>query len=106
MRYQVDFLLPLKLQKMPYYFGLCQKILLANQFVEFFTFDLFGLLILMLGSIAALYLFNIALDIFLKVLKDEGMHRCDLFSQEELNIENVLPLLKRVSLFHSHDSSH
>ena len=31
MRYQVDFLLPLKLQKI-YYFWLCRKILLANQF--------------------------------------------------------------------------
>ena len=32
---------------------------------------------------------NTALDIFLKILKDKAMHRCDLFSQEELNIENV-----------------
>ena len=45
MRYQVDFLLPLKLQKISYYFGLCQKILLANQFAGFFTSDLFDLLI-------------------------------------------------------------
>ena len=49
MRYQVDFLLPLKLQKISYYFGLCWKILLANQFAGFFTFDLFDLLILILG---------------------------------------------------------
>ena len=49
MRYQVDFLLPLKLQKISYYFGLCWKILLANQFAGFFTFDLFGLLILIPG---------------------------------------------------------
>ena len=49
MRYQVDFLLPLKLKKISYYFGLCQKILLANQFAGFFTFDLFDLLILILG---------------------------------------------------------
>ena len=48
--------------------------------------------------------FNIALDIVLKILKLKGMHRCDLFSQEELNIENVLPLFKRVSLFYNHDS--
>ena len=41
---------------------------------------------------------NIALDIFLKIFKDEGMHQCDLFSHEELNIENVLPLFKRVVL--------
>ena len=46
MRYQVDFLLPLKLQKISYYFGLCWKILLANQFEGFFTFDMFDLLIL------------------------------------------------------------
>ena len=48
MRYQVDFLLPLKLQKTSYYFGLCWKILLANQFAGFFTFDLFDLLMLIL----------------------------------------------------------
>ena len=48
MRYRVDFLLPLKLQKM-YYFGLCLKILLANQFTGFFIFDLFDMLILILG---------------------------------------------------------
>ena len=49
MRYQVDFLLPLKLQKISYYFGLYQKILLVNQFAGFFTFDLFDLLILIQG---------------------------------------------------------
>ena len=49
MGYQVDFLLPLKLQKISYYFGLCRKILLANQFAKFFTFDLFDLLILIPG---------------------------------------------------------
>ena len=49
MRYQVNFLLPLKLQKISYYFGLCQKILLANQFAGFFTFDFFDLLILIPG---------------------------------------------------------
>ena len=49
MGYQVDFLLPLKLQKISYYFGLCRKILLANQFAGFFTFDLFDLLILIPG---------------------------------------------------------
>ena len=48
MRYQVDFLLPLKLQKICY-FGLCHKILLVNQFAVFFTFDLFDLLILIPG---------------------------------------------------------
>ena len=46
-RYQADFLLPLKLQKICY-FGLCHKILLAN-LARFFTFDLFDLLILILG---------------------------------------------------------
>ena len=48
MRYQFDFLLPLKLQKI-YFFGLCQKILLANQFAGFFTFDSFDLLMLIPG---------------------------------------------------------
>ena len=49
MRYQVDFLLPLNLQKISCYFGLCCKLLLANQFAGFFTFDLFNLLILIPG---------------------------------------------------------
>ena len=49
MNYQVDFLLPLKLQKISCYFGLCRKILLTNQFVGLFTFDLFDLLILIPG---------------------------------------------------------
>ena len=49
MRYEVDFLLPLKLQKISYYFGLCWKILLSNQFAGFSTFDLFDLLILIPG---------------------------------------------------------
>ena len=49
MRYQANFLPPLKLQKISYYFGLCQKMLLANQFAGFFTFDLFNLLVLILG---------------------------------------------------------
>ena len=49
-----------------------------------------------------IYVFwNIALNIF---LKDKGMHHCDLFSQEELNIEHVLPLFKRVSLICNQDS--
>ena len=48
MRYEVDFLLPLKLQKICY-FGLCWKILLAIQFTGFFTFDLFDLLIVIPG---------------------------------------------------------
>ena len=47
---------------------------------------------------------NIALDIFLKIFKNKGMHQCDLISQEELNIENNLPLFKRVSLFCNHNS--
>ena len=46
LRCHVDFLLPLKLQKISCYFGLCRKILLANQFAGFFTFDLFDMLIL------------------------------------------------------------
>ena len=49
-----------------------------------------------------IYVFwDIALNIF---LKDKGMHHCDLFSQEELNIENVLPLFKMVSLICDHYS--
>ena len=36
MRYQVDFLLPLKLEKLSEYFSLCRKILLASQFAGFF----------------------------------------------------------------------
>ena len=61
MRYQVDFLLPLKLQKISYCFGLCWKILLANQFARFFTFDLFDLLVLIPGVhryiVLVLYIF-------------------------------------------------
>ena len=43
MRYQVGFLLPLKLQK----YRFCR---MANQFVEFFIFDMFDFLILALGG--------------------------------------------------------
>ena len=49
MRYQFDFLLLLKLQKISYYFALCWKILLASQGARFFTFHIFDLLILMPG---------------------------------------------------------
>ena len=48
MRYQVEFLLPLKLQK-TYYHGFGCKILLVNQFAGFFAFDLFNLIILIPG---------------------------------------------------------
>ena len=48
MRYQVDFLLPLKLQKISCYFWICRKILLAYQFAGFLTFELFDLLIVIL----------------------------------------------------------
>ena len=41
---------------------------------------------------------------FLKILKDKDMYQSNLFSLEELNIEDVLPLFKRVSLFCNHDS--
>ena len=58
-RCQVDFLLPLKLQKISYYFGLCWKVLLANSFAGFFTFDLFDLLILILGGHCYIVLFYI-----------------------------------------------
>ena len=43
-------LLPLKLQKMPYYCELWWKILLANQLAGIFIFDLCDLLILILGG--------------------------------------------------------
>ena len=55
MRYQVDFLLPLKLQKYAV-LGYDPKVLLANQFAGFFTIDLFDMLILIPGAIAILYL--------------------------------------------------
>ena len=50
MRYQVDFLLPLKLQKISCYFGLCRKILLANQFCRIFYFWLVWYVILNTGG--------------------------------------------------------
>ena len=46
---QVDFLLPLKLQNITCYSGLCWKIILTHQFAGFFNFDLFDLLILIPG---------------------------------------------------------
>ena len=62
--------------------------------------------VLLIYILCTIYLFiyffwNIDLNVF---LKDEGMHNCDLFSQEELDIGNVLPLFKRVSLICNHDS--
>ena len=68
MRYQVDFLLPLKLQKISYYFGLCRKILLANQFVGFFTFDLFDLLTLVPGVHCYIVLFSFLTKLSLSYL--------------------------------------
>ena len=62
MRYQVDFLLLMKLQKI-YYFGLCRKILLANQFAGFFTFDLFDLLTLIPRAHYYLVLVNIIANV-------------------------------------------
>ena len=58
--YQVDFLLPLKLQKISCYFGYDPKKLFANLFAGFFTFDLFDLLILIPGvrCYIVLVLFN------------------------------------------------
>ena len=50
MRYQVDFLLLLKIQKISSYFGLCRKVLFGNQLVGFFTFNFFDLLILIPGA--------------------------------------------------------
>ena len=50
MRYQVDFLLSFKLQKISCCFRLCRKILLANQFAGFFHFWLFWLVNLNTGG--------------------------------------------------------
>ena len=58
MRYQVDFLLRLKLQKI-FFFRLCREVLLANQFAGFLTFDLFDLLILTLGGHCHIVLVNL-----------------------------------------------
>ena len=73
MRCQVDFLLSLKLQKISYYFGLCWKILLANQFEGFFTFNLFDLLILIPGVncyiVLVLFGMHTLLDKVLRVLQ-------------------------------------
>ena len=49
MTYQVDVLLPLKLQKYHAILGYDPKILLANQFAGFFTFDLFDFSVLIPG---------------------------------------------------------
>ena len=68
MGYQVDFLLPLKLQKISYYFGLCWKMLLANQFVGFFTFDLFDLLTLVPGVHCYIVLFSFLTKLSLSYL--------------------------------------
>ena len=50
-------------------------------------------------SYALSALFSFLEYCFRHFLKDKGMHQCDLFSQEQLNIEN-----KRVSLICNHDS--
>ena len=57
LRYQVDCLLPLKLQKISCYFGISHQMLLVNPFAGFFTFDLFDLLILILGIYCYIVLF-------------------------------------------------
>ena len=59
-RYDVSswfFFLPLKLKEILCYLCYYPKILLANQFAEYFTFGLFNLFNLIPGSIARLYLF-------------------------------------------------
>ena len=72
---------------------------LIRKFLQM-KFDFWEVLFICIMRI--IYVFwNIALDIF---LKDEVMHHCDLFSQEKLNIENVLPLFKEISLICNHDS--
>ena len=72
---------------------------LIRKFLQM-KFDFWEVLFICIMRI--IYVFwNIALDIF---LKDKVMHHCDLFSQEKLNIENVLPLFKEISLICNHDS--
>ena len=58
MRYQVDFLPPLNLQMISYILSYGFKKLLANQFAEFFTSDLFVLLILIPGVNCYIVLVN------------------------------------------------
>ena len=58
MRDQVDFLPPLKLQMISYILSNGFKKLLANQFAEFLTFDLFVLLILIPGVNCYIVLVN------------------------------------------------
>ena len=77
MRYQVDFLLPLKLQKISHYFGLCGKILLPNQFAGFFTFDLFDLLILILRYDCFIVLVSNERLVFKLFLHDSVFHFVD-----------------------------
>ena len=48
--------------------------------------------------------FRIFLYIFLKKLIDKGIHQCELFSHEELNIKNVILSSERVFLVYNHDS--
>ena len=71
MRYQFDFLLPLRLPKMSYYFGLCRKILLTNQFSGFSTFDLFDLLILIPGVHCYIVLVIIVVEVIIKTVSFE-----------------------------------
>ena len=65
MKYQFDFLLPLKLQKISCNLSYDPKILLTNQFAGFFTFDFFDLSILIRGAIATLYLLNSFLIVYI-----------------------------------------
>ena len=78
-------MLPLKLQKI-YYFGLCRKILLANQFAGFFTFDLFELLILIPGVHCYIVLVfeRPRVAIFADILKIVTMLKQSLNTQKKL----------------------
>ena len=71
MRCQADFLLPLKLQKISCYFGLCSKILLDKPFAGSFTFHLFDLLILIPGvhCYIVLAIFIIIFFLYLTLVK-------------------------------------
>ena len=103
MRYQVDFLIPLKLQKISYYFGLCRKILLANQFAGFLIFDLCDLLIIIRGVHCYIVLVkhikksnkNIFIYIFFLFIKMVSMNKNTKKSLRKKHMKDIKILLKK-----------
>ena len=103
MRYQVDFLIPLKLQKISYYFGLCRKILLANQFAGFLIFDLCDLLIIIPGVHCYIVLVkhikksnkNIFIYIFFLFIKMVSMNKNTKKSLRKKHMKDIKILLKK-----------